>query len=255
MKVRLKPDTTHEGPAKAGHYVLRRAIAVGTDPDHRIVTAGDSVVIVELEERIDVTVNRRAIRLAEALQSAALPGIRDIVPTYRSVAIYFDPLRTDAERLSRTVEAEIDEPPAAPASTPIRIPVCYGGAYGPDLDDVAVFAGLSPSAVIELHSSPTYHVFMMGFLPGFAYMGTVDERIAAPRRAAPRVRVRAGSVGIAGGQTGVYPTDSPGGWQLIGMTPARPFDLRRAEPFLFAAGDAVRFYPIEAGELEHAGVA
>jgi inhibitor of KinA len=218
--------------------------------------AGDSVLIVEFDERIDVRLNRRAVHLAQVLQATGLPGIRDIVPTFRSVAIYFDPLRTDAERLSRTVEEGLGAPaPAAAPTTPIRIPVCYGGTYGPDLEAVAAFAGLSAAEVIDLHTAPTYHVFMMGFLPGFAYMGTVDARIAAPRRSTPRVHVRAGSVGIAGGQTGIYPVDSPGGWQLIGTTSARPFDIRRSEPFLFAAGDAIRFYPVDASELESAGIA
>jgi inhibitor of KinA len=216
-----------------------------------IVHAGDSTVIVEFEERIDPAVNARAVALAEAVRAAGLPGVRDIVPTFRSVAIYFDPLRTDIEALSGVLDAGArSSPEVPPASTPLRVPVCYGGAFGPDLAALAEFARLSESAVIELHAASTYRVFMLGFLPGFAYMGSVDSRIAAPRRETPRVRVPAGSVAVAGVQTGIYPSASPGGWQLIGRTPLKPFDRRRPQPFLFAAGDAVQFYPIEAGEFE-----
>jgi inhibitor of KinA len=131
--------------------------------------------------------------------------------------------------------------------------VCYGGAFGPDLAGVARFAGMSEAEAIELHSGPVYRVFMLGFLPGFAYMGTVNPRIAAPRRPTPRMRVPAGSVGIAGGQTGIYPSESPGGWQLVGRTPVKPFDLGRLGPFLFKPGDAVRFYRIEPEDYEMAG--
>ena len=218
---------------------------------YRTVMAGDSTVIVEFENRIDPAVNARAVALAEAVRAAVLPGVRDIVPTFRSVAIYFDPLRTNMDTLSGVLEASARSiPPVLQAASPIQVPVCYGGELGPDLADVATFAGLSESTVVDLHTGSTYRVFMLGFLPGFAYMGSVDERIAAPRRATPRVRVPAGSVAVAGAQTGIYPSESPGGWQLIGRTPLEPFDRLREPPFLFAAGDAVRFYPIGAEEFE-----
>jgi inhibitor of KinA len=220
-------------------------------PGHRIVAAGDSALIVEFEERIDVAVNRRAVALADALRTAAVPGVRDIVPTFRSVAIYFDPLKTDVDLLSRQVQASAGaDGERGPDRVPIRIPVCYGGLYGPDLRDVAAFSGLTESAVVDLHTAATYRVFMLGFLPGFAYMGTVDERIAMPRRETPRVRVPAGSVGIAGRQTGIYPAESPGGWRLIGVTPLKAFDVDRADPFLFAPGDQVQFFAVDAGALE-----
>jgi inhibitor of KinA len=128
------------------------------------------------------------------------------------------------------------------------VPVCYGGEFGPDLAAVAAFGGVAAADVIRLHAARTYRVYMLGFVPGFAYMGTVDERIAAPRRAEPRPRVPAGSVGIAGSQTGIYPSSTPGGWQLVGRTPIAPFDLSRARPFLFDAGVSVRFHPIEPAE-------
>lgn len=217
----------------------------------RIVAAGDSALIIEFDERIDPEINRRAIAVADAVQSVPVPGVRDIVPTYRSVAVYFDPLKTDYESLVQRLET------AAGASTvsarerpPIRIPVCYGGELGPDLGNVAAFAGISESDAIAIHASATYRVYMLGFVPGFAYMGVVDDRIAAPRRATPRVRVPLGSVGIAGVQTGIYPAETPGGWQLIGRTPLKPFDLSRAEPFLMKAGDAVQFFPIDRREFD-----
>jgi KipI family sensor histidine kinase inhibitor len=218
----------------------------------RIVHAGDSALIVEFDERIDPEVNARAIACAKAIQAAHVAGVRDVVPTYRSVAVYFDPLRTDHDALIGCLEREAASftPAAAVERTPVRIPVCYGGDLGPDLTGVASFARLTESDVVRLHTDPIYRVFMLGFVPGFAYLGVVDERIAMPRRETPRVRVPAGSVGIAGGQTGVYSAETPGGWQLIGRTPLKPFDAERADPFLMQAGDAVQFYPIDRTEYD-----
>ena len=224
----------------------------------RIVPAGDSALIVEFEDSIDPAVNARAIGLADALQTAGLAGVRDIVPTFRSVAIYFDPLHTGGDGLVARVEAEASRPfaDALAARPPVRIPVCYGGELGPDLGAVADFSQLDEAGVVALHTARTYRVFMLGFVPGFAYLGTVDDRIAMPRRATPRVRVPIGSVGIAGVQTGIYPMETPGGWQLVGRTPIKPFDPDRAEPFLLAAGDAVQFYAIDRDRfLELAGSA
>lgn len=218
----------------------------------QIVAAGDSALIVEFEERIDRAVNARAVALAERLQADPVAGVRDVVPTYRSVAVYFDPLRTPHDalvaRLSR--EAAVSGPPARRAHEVLRVPVCYGGEFGPDLADVAAFGRVSEPVVVELHTKPTYHVFMLGFAPGMAYMGVVDDRIAAPRRDTPRVRVPRGSVGIAGAQTGVYPGEMPGGWQIIGRTPLKPFDPDRSDPFLVKAGDAVSFHAIDRTEFD-----
>jgi inhibitor of KinA len=218
----------------------------------RIVAAGDSAIVVEFDARIDPAINARAIALADAIQSAALDGVRDVVPTYRSIAVYFDPLRTDYDALIGRVEREALTPEAElpAARDAIRIPVCYGGPYGPDLPGVAAFAGLSEQDVILAHASGTYRVFMLGFVPGFAYMGIVDPRIAMPRHATPRVRVPIGSVGIAGVQTGIYPAETPGGWQLIGRTPVRPFDPQRPQPFLVQAGDVVTFHAISPEEFD-----
>jgi inhibitor of KinA len=218
----------------------------------RIVPAGDSALIVEFEDRIDLAVNARAVEVAEQLQTEPVAGVRDVVPTYRSVAVYFDPLQTNHDALVARLEHEAARPVRAVRRRleVIRIPVCYGGELGPDLARVAEFGKMSQSAVVDLHAGAIYHVFMLGFVPGFAYMGSVDARIAAPRHETPRVRVPRGSVGIAGAQTGIYPAETPGGWQLIGRTPVRPFDSARPEPFLIKAGDAVRFYAIDRAEFD-----
>jgi len=262
----------------------------------RIVAAGDSAVLVELENRIDPVVNETAIALATAIRAAVLPGVRDVVPTYRSVAIHFDPLRTDYDGLVARVNAWMGEgppypqgtrppygdpspvpygdpppvpygdPPPVPYGDPspvqygnpspvqygdpslVRVPVCYAGEFGPDLAEVAAFGAVSEAEAVRLHTSRLYRVFMLGFMPGFAYMGIVDAHIAAPRLSTPRVRVPAGSVGIAGEQTGIYSVSTPGGWRIIGRTPLKPFDLSRREPALFKPGDAVQFYAIDPGE-------
>ena len=181
-----------------------------------------------------------------------LPGVRDVVPTYRSVAIYFDPLRTDSGAMMACVNRAATQavPELAVARAPVRIPVCYGGELGPDLAGVAAFSRMPEDEVVRLHTTTTYRVFLLGFVPGFAYLGIVDQRIAMPRRSTPRVRVPLGSVGIAGVQTGVYPAETPGGWQLIGRTPLKPFDASRVDPFLMKAGDAVQFYPIAREEFD-----
>jgi inhibitor of KinA len=218
----------------------------------RIVPAGDSALIVEFDERIDPAVNARAIACAEAIVAARLDGVRDVVPTYCSVAVYFDPLHTGGDALLACLEREAGKPASsAPAArAPVRIPVCYGGDLGPDLPAVAAFAGMTEADVAHAHAAVHYRVFMLGFVPGFAYLGIVDSRIAMPRHSTPRVRVPIGSVGIAGVQTGVYPAETPGGWRLIGRTPVKPFDPSRDEPFLMAAGDAVQFYPIDRDEYD-----
>jgi inhibitor of KinA len=218
----------------------------------RVVEAGDSALVVEFEERIDPAVNARVVALADRLRVEPVAGVRDVVPAFRSVAVYFDPLRTSYDALVARLEQEAAarDLPVRPQLDAIRVPVCYGGEFGPDLADVARFAGMTESAVVDLHTAPTYFVFMLGFAPGMAYLGVVDGRIAAPRRETPRVRVPQGSVGIAGEQTGIYPVDTPGGWQIIGRTPLRPFDLTRAAPFLMTAGDRVSFFAVDRAEFD-----
>jgi len=207
----------------------------------RIRQCGDSLLLVELEPVIDPLINERAIVLAERIRSRAARGVRDVAPGYATLGVHFDPLQTDLAALERTIEdefAQLQSLDGIPDRVPIEIPVRYDG---PDLDAVAAFAGCPAAEVIARHSECTYRVYMLGFVAGFAYMGRVDRTIAAPRHRVPRERVPAGSVGIAGLQTGVYPVDSPGGWQLIGRTELPLFDPARRPPTLLQPGDRVRF--------------
>jgi len=205
------------------------------------------MLLVELEPAIDPVVNERAILLAARLRDRRARGVRDIAPGYSTLGIHYDPLQTDLAALERAIETEfaaLAALEAMRARDPIEIPVEYGGAFGPDLEAVAERAGCSAADVIKRHSERIYRVYMLGFVPGFAYMGRVDPSIASPRHRVPRERVPAGSVGIAGLQTGVYPVESPGGWQLIGRTATVMFDADRDTPSLLAAGDLVRFVPV-----------
>ena len=206
--------------------------------------SGDTLLLVEFEQTIDPLINQRAINLAARLQSRIAHAVRDIVPGYCAVGVHIDPLHTDLAALERVIRDEAaaaDEGDAAAGAPAIEITVAYGGDNGPDLEAVAAWARCTPKEVIARHSSRTYRVYMLGFVPGFAYMGRVDKTIAVPRHRVPRERVPAGSVGIAGEQTGVYPIATPGGWQLIGRTTAIMFDSSRATPSLLQPGDLVRF--------------
>jgi KipI family sensor histidine kinase inhibitor len=212
----------------------------------KIRACGDSMLLVELEPAIDPVINERAILLASRIRERKARGVRDIAPGYSTLGIHYDPLQTDLAALEQAIEQEFAGLAALDTIADravIEIPVNYGGEYGPDLDAVATFAGCSVDEVIKRHSSRTYRVYMLGFVPGFAYMGRVDPSLAAPRHRVPRERVPAGSVGIAGLQTGVYPVESPGGWQLIGHTTTMMFDANRDQPSLLSAGDLVRFVP------------
>lgn len=208
---------------------------------------GESMLLVELGAAIDPVINERAILLAARIRSRRARGIRDVAPGYCTVGVHFDPLQTDLAALEHAIQVEysaIEAVDAIAGRPVIEIPVQYGGDGGPDLVAVAQFAGCTEQEVIARHSGVTYRVYMLGFVPGFSYMGRVDPNIAAPRHRVPRERVAAGSVGIAGGQTGVYPVDSPGGWQLIGRTDRVMFDPNREQPSLLAPGDLVRFVPV-----------
>lgn len=221
-------------------------------PSGRIREAGDSALMLELEAVIDPAVNARAIAIAAAVRQRNVPGVRDVVSTFHSVAVFFDPLSIDTAQVTAALREASDAGMPQSTGRTIEVPTAYGGDAGPDLAEVAAFAGCSPQAVIDRHTSRTYRVFMLGFLPGFAYMAAVDETIGAPRKATPRLRVVAGSVGIAGQQTGIYPCDSPGGWQIIGRTPLDIFNPDRTPPALFAPGDSVRFVTVDQRQLAHA---
>lgn len=216
----------------------------------RIRAAGDTMLLIEFEPSIDPAINDRVIRLAERLQARLGGAVRDIVPAYCAIGVHFDPLTTDLAALEAAVEVEARGTARGRPTEDrpvIEIPVRYGGVDGPDLEGVAAWAQCTSAAVVERHAARIYRVYMLGFVPGFAYMGRVDAAIAAPRHRVPRDRVPAGSVGIAGEQTGVYPLATPGGWQLIGRTETAMFDPTRTQPSLLRPGDRVRFVPVDGG--------
>jgi inhibitor of KinA len=211
--------------------------------DVRIVPLGDSCLSIEFDDRIDPDINARCVAIAARLGASDRQGIRDIVPGFHTVAVHFDARRLSRADLSRRVAhlAHAETAGAADETELVEVPVSYGKEAGPDLASVAAFAGCSEDEVVRIHAGRVYRVYMLGFLPGFAYLGSVDTRIAMPRLDVPRLRVQAGSVGIAGEQTGIYPSDTPGGWRIIGRTALRPFDVRREQPFLFKPGQRVKF--------------
>lgn len=218
----------------------------------RFLLTGDTSLSVEFGNEISEAINRRIRAFGLALEAAAIPGVTELVPTYRSMMIHYDPEVIGYEALKARLTAVLGglDQVALPPSQVLEIPVLYGGEAGPDLAFVAEHAGLTPEEVIARHTRPEYLIYMLGFTPGFTYLGGMSEEIAAPRLAQPRVRIPAGSVGIAGSQTGVYPIDSPGGWQLIGRTPVRMYDPDRAVPILPKAGQYIKFYAIDQAEFD-----
>jgi KipI family sensor histidine kinase inhibitor len=220
------------------------------------LAAGETALVAEFGREINERTNARVVALDSAVRAAmgekrsALRGIIETVPTYRSLLVSYDPLVISYKKLVRELSrlALTCAKGEARSGRVIEIPVCYGGDYGCDLADVASLAGLTEEEVIARHSAPEYLVYMIGFLPGFAYLGGLDPSIVTPRLATPRARIPAGSVGIGGEQTGVYPMASPGGWRLIGTTPVKTYDPSRAEPVLFRSGDRIKFIPVGPGE-------
>ena len=208
---------------------------------------GDCALTVEFGREISGEINGKVRSLALALKQSAIPGVLEWVPTYRSLLVCYDPSIISCRRLTGALRRLIGAPGQAEQSgrRVWKIPVCYGGEYGEDLGFVAKNAGLAPEEVIEIHSKAEYRIYMLGFLPGFAYLGGLDKRIHTPRLKTPRTRIPPGSVGIGGEQTGIYPIASPGGWQLIGRTPVKPYDPQRAFPILLEAGDFLQFVPID----------
>lgn len=216
----------------------------------RFRIAGDRGLLVEYGDAIDPAINRKVRAMAIALGEEPPEGVLEVIPTYRSLLILYDPLVTTSSRLQKDLQALEERLPEIQIPPPemVEIPVCYGGEYGPDLEFVAQSHGLSSEEVIRIHSEPTYQVYMIGFTPGFPFLGRLPEVLHTPRHKTPRARVPAGSVGIANDQTGIYPIESPGGWQLIGRTPLKIFDPQRPNPFLLKAGDLVKFRPITPDE-------
>ena len=216
----------------------------------RFRTAGDRGLLVEYGDVIDPLVNNKVRSMAIVMGADPPQGVVEVIPTYRSLLIIYDPVVTDPARLLKileTSEDRLEDIQIAPPRT-VEIPVCYGGEFGPDIDTVADSNGLTAAKVIELHCEPEYLIYMVGFTPGFPFLGGLPEKLYTPRLETPRTLVPEGSVGIANNQTGIYPVASPGGWQLIGRTPLKLFAPGRKNPFLYQAGDRIKFKPISAEE-------
>ena len=220
-------------------------------PDIRILTAGDSALLIEFGKEINPETKRKITAIVQLMREQHIEGIVDVIPAFCSLLINYEPRVLSYEELKERMEnlLKMETKTETTRKRIFEIPVCYGGEYGPDIDNIAEHAGLSVNEVIKIHSSKDYLIYMLGFLPGFTYLGGLDERIHTPRLASPRLTIRAGSVGIGGSQTGIYPLDSPGGWQLMGLTPVRTYDPERQTPILVEAGDYIRFIPIDEEEF------
>ncbi len=219
--------------------------------DAQFRAASDQSLLVSFGQQITLDNHQRVLKLLHLLQAEPIDGIRNLQPAYCSLLIKFDPLRLNHDEVqSRLVPylARLGKTPL-PRSREVEIPVCYGGEFGPDLSDVAAMHGMTPAQAVELHSSPIYIVYFLGFAPGFAYLGGLPEALASPRLETPRAKVPQGSVGIGGNQTGVYPFATPGGWRLIGRTPVAMFRRQQDPMNLLQIGDHVRFRPISKEEF------
>ncbi len=224
----------------------------------RFLPSGDTALVVEFGDRIDRLSSTRVLNLRALVHAAKLPGLVETIPTFRSLLVRYDPLTTDSASLVSAIERLLDSGGAETIQAKLwRIPACYARSHAPDLEDVAQRTGLSRDEVVRLHSSTRFQIYMIGFVPGFPYMGDLPEPLVLPRRNDPRVRVPPGSIAIATSLTSIYPLESPGGWHLIGATPVRLFDLRWSRPALLSPGDVVEFEPIAAREFDviHAAVA
>jgi inhibitor of KinA len=236
--------------------VSRKADAAG---GWQVVPLGDQCLIVEFESRVDAGINRRARSFAGLLLRDPPPGVVDVVPAFCTVAVYyrpenFEPTPSPFQQLRVRIEALLASDVAS-AQAPARdvpVPVCYGGAYGPDLEEVAGLCGMAPEEVIQAHVASAHEVFMLGFSPGFPYIGGLDPRLSLPRRSTPRTHIPAGTVAIARDQTAIYTFETPGGWNLIGRTPLRLFDPLADPPCRLQPGDRIRFVPISPSEFDAA---
>lgn len=218
----------------------------------RYLAAGDRTLIIEVGNEIEEAANAKIRGLSITILNNKIPGIIEIVPTYRSLMVIYDPIEIEFDALVdriKSLEGSINES-SLPEPNVIEIPTLYGGEYGPDIQFVAEHNKLSVDEVIKIHSSVEYLIYMLGFTPGFPYLGGMSKKIETPRLKTPRTKIPAGSVGIAGKQTGIYPIESPGGWQLIGRTPVRLYDPQRSEPVLLGAGDYIKFVPINENEYK-----
>lgn len=214
--------------------------------------AGDNGFLVEFGDGIDPEVNTKVRVMAKNLEKNRPEGVREMIPTYRSLLFIYDPDVTSPDRLCpliETMENRLEKIETDPCKV-VEIPVCYAGEFGPDIENVKQSHGLTTREVIDIHSAPEYLIYMVGFTPGFPFLGGLDEKLHTPRLKTPRMLVPEGSVGIANNQTGMYPIASPGGWQIIGRTPLKLFAPDRSDPFLYKAGDMIKFNPISEKEYD-----
>lgn len=223
---------------------------------------GDAAVLIHFADIVSEEVHRQVTAAAKAIEHAPFHGLVESIPSFTSIAVYYDASKiikpdgfdTVYAYVCNMLEQQIDEAAAENGIMDkeiVEIPVCYGGEYGPDLEEVAQRNGLLPEEVIQLHSGQDYLIYAIGFAPGFPYVGGVSEKIATSRKKTPRLRIPAGSVGIAGMQTGIYPIETPGGWQIIGRTPLALFRPEAQSPTLLNSGQYIRFRPIASEEYEH----
>lgn len=218
---------------------------------YSIKYCGDSALDICFEEKISPEINALVSFFTEELRKKRIHGVIDIIPAYCTVQIFFDPLLTTHRKIEKkilSIKPDGNFSDKKETRT-IHIPVCYEGEFAPDIKNVCDHSGLDEKQVIEIHSRQSYLIYMLGFLPGFPYLGGLDERIHTPRLTTPRTRIEPGSVGIGGKQTGIYPVASPGGWQIIGRTPVKVYDKSREEPVLYRAGERIKFDPISREEF------
>ncbi len=218
-------------------------------PSFTFLDCGESALLVDFGPHYSKALSLAILEASERLAATLLPGLGECVPALSSSTVYYDPLLLTRERLVEEVRRLFaPSQDGAGHGRTFEIPVLYGGEAGPDLDGVAATAGIAPREAVRLHAGTLYHVYMLGFLPGFAYMGSIPEPLRLPRRSTPRARVPAGSVAIASDMTAVYPLESPGGWHLIGRSPVVLWDMARYDRPLLQPGDRVRFVPVGIGE-------
>lgn len=217
----------------------------------RFLLAGDRGLLVEFGASIDPEINQKVRQIFLSLEKMPIEGVTEVIPTYRSILIFYDSFQSDPERLKKQIldrENKLDKW-EIPLPETIGIQVAYGDDFGPDLEFVAQHNNLTPEEVIQIHTSGTYLIYMLGFTPGFPFLGGLSEKIFTPRLEKPRQLVPAGSVGIANNQTGIYPIDSPGGWQIIGKTPIKLYDPTGSPPILLKAGNYLKFTRISRKEF------
>ena len=217
-----------------------------------ISSVGDRAISIDFGQVIDPTINRHIRQTIERIKELQLEGIIELVPTYCALLVEYDAMLYFYSEICNIIEPTLEEGMTNTTNemvTVVEVPTVYGGEFGPDLSFVASHNHLSEDEVISIHSGTDYLVYMLGFIPGFTYLGGMDPRIATPRLSSPRTLIPAGSVGIAGEQTGTYPSDSPGGWQIIGRTPVTMYDMSKAQAALLKAGDYVRYVPIDESEF------